>query len=517
MGSDVVLQMNHIMKVYGNGIMANADVSLELVRGEIHALLGENGAGKSTLMKVLFGIETPNEGEIILNGQPVTMKSSQEAIRRGIGMVHQHFMLVPSLTVTENIILGTEPKKGIFIDRHRAEKEVKEIAGEYNFDMDVTERIENLSVGMKQKVEILKALWRGAKILILDEPTAVLTPQETDELFIQLEKLRKNGCTIIFISHKLDEIKRICSRATIMRSGRSMGTYEVSKISTTEMSRLMVGYEVKLSFEKKPKKLSEELFMKIRNLTVHNTQGIRKVDQLSFDLKGGEILGIAGVEGNGQNELVEVLTGLNRNYEGEIQIKNQDIKKLSIHDIRKLKVAHIPEDRMSVGCAATLSIDENLLSNQYRDKKYAGRFLLDSKKIERTGRNLIGEYLIKCGSGKQKVGMLSGGNIQKVIAAREFSVEPDIIIANQPTRGIDVGAASFIRKKILEFRDAGCAVILISADLTELLSLSDRLAIMYKGRITGVFDDTEQVTEAGLGEYMLGLKYDEEQEGLLYE
>ena len=341
MADQVVLQMQHIMKIYSNGVVANEDVSLELKKGEIHALLGENGAGKSTLMKVLFGIEAPDEGKIILNGSEVAIKSPQDAISKGIGMVHQHFMLVPSLTVAENIILGVEPKKGLFINMKKAMEEAQAIAEKYNFDIDVTARVEEIPVGIKQKVEILKALYRGADILILDEPTAVLTPQETDELFIQLEKLRNDGHTIIFISHKLDEIKKICDRATIMRNGRSMGTYNVAEISTDDMSKLMVGREVVLTFEKNPIVLRDTM-MKVRNLTVHNTQGVLKVDGLTFDLKGGEILGIAGVEGNGQSELIDTLTGINKSYSGDIFIKGEDIKKDSIKDIRNKKLAHIP-------------------------------------------------------------------------------------------------------------------------------------------------------------------------------
>ena len=504
MGNQTVLQMNHIMKIYGNGVVANEDVSLELRKGEIHAMLGENGAGKSTLMKVLFGLEAPDQGEIILKGQPTTIKSPQDAISKGIGMVHQHFMLVPSLTVAENIILGVAPKKGLFIDMDKAVKAAEDIAKEYNFDIDVRQKVEEIPVGIKQKVEILKALYRGAEILILDEPTAVLTPQETDELFIQLMKLREKGHTIIFISHKLDEIKKICDRATIMRNGRSMGTYDVKDISTQEMSRLMVGREVSLKFDKKEQHLTDDVFMRVRNLTVHNAQGVLKVDNLSFDLKGGEILGIAGVEGNGQSELIDTLTGLNKNYSGEVKI-------------RELKLAHIPEDRMTSGCAGNLSIMENIFSNQYKDKKFSGRFLLKRKAMEQRSDELIKEYMVKCKSRKQNVGMLSGGNIQKVIVAREFSTGPDIIIANQPTRGIDVGAAAFIRKRLLEFRDAGCAVILISADLTEIFSLSDRLAVMYKGKFAGFFTDVENVTEDELGQHMLGIKHDDVLEGVLYE
>ncbi|MDD2959576.1 MAG: ABC transporter ATP-binding protein [Lachnospiraceae bacterium] len=516
MANEIVLEMKHIMKIYSNGVVANEDVSLELDKGEIHALLGENGAGKSTLMKVLFGIETPDEGQIIMNGQEVTIKSPQDAISKGIGMVHQHFMLVPSLTVAENIILGVEPKKGVFIDMKKAVDEARKIAEKYNFDLDVTAKVEEIPVGIKQKVEILKALYRGADILILDEPTAVLTPQETDELFIQLEKLRKDGHTIIFISHKLDEIKKICNRATIMRNGKSMGTYNVSEISTDDMSKLMVGRDVVLKFEKKPIEL-KNVMMKVRDLTVYNSQGVLKVDSLSFDIKGGEILGIAGVEGNGQSELIDTLTGINKKYTGEVDIKGEDTRKKSIHDIRNLKLAHIPEDRMVSGCASNLNILENMFSNQYQQPDYSGKVMLKGKVIQKRSEDLIKEYLVKCNSYKQNVGMLSGGNIQKVIVAREFSTGPDIIIANQPTRGIDVGAASFIRQRLLEFRDAGCAVLLISADLNEIFSLSDRLAVMYKGKFSGLFTDVGQVSEETLGQYMLGLKHDEELGGVIYE
>ena len=508
--------MLNIMKIYSNGVVANEDVTLELQKGEIHALLGENGAGKSTLMKVLFGIETPDQGKIILNGQEVTIKSPQDAISKGIGMVHQHFMLVPSLTVAENIILGVEPKKGLFIDFNKAVAEAEAISKTYNFDIDVTAKVEEIPVGIKQKVEILKALYRGADILILDEPTAVLTPQETSERFVQLKKLRENGHTIIFISHKLDEIKEICDRATIMRNGRSMGTYSVSEISTDDMSRLMVGREVALTFEKSPQHLTD-VVMRVRDLTVHNSQGILKVDNLSFDLKGGEILGIAGVEGNGQTELIDTLNGINKKYRGTIEIKGSDARPLSIKGIRDLKLAHIPEDRMASGCAGTLSILENMFSNQYDQPEYSGRVLLKRKVLSRRCDELIREYRVKCKSSRQQVGMLSGGNIQKVIVAREFSNQPDIIIANQPTRGIDVGATEFIRRRLLEFRDAGCAIILVSADLNEIFALSDRLAVMYKGKFAGLFTDVSSVTEEELGRYMLGLKHAEKLEGAIYE
>ena len=371
----------------------------------------------------------------------------------------------------------------------------------------MTARVEEIPVGIKQKVEILKALYRGADILILDEPTAVLTPQETEELFIQLEKLRDDGRTVIFISHKLDEIKRICDRATIMRNGKSMGTYEVGEISTNDMSRLMVGREVVLTFEKDPPRLQKTM-LEVKDLVAYNAQGVQKVQNLSFEVRGGEILGIAGVEGNGQTELVDVLTGLSGRYTGTILLKGEDIRKESIRSIREKKLAHIPEDRMASGCAAHLNIQENMFANQYTDPRFSGKFLLKTKAIQARAQELIKEYLVKCKSQKQEIGMLSGGNIQKVIVAREFSTGPDVIIANQPTRGIDVGATEFIRKKLLEFRDNGCAIILISADLNEIFSLSDRLAVMYKGNFSGLFQQVDQVTEEELGQYMLGLKND---------
>ena len=335
----------------------------------------------------------------------------------------------------------------------------------------------------------------------------MLTPQETEELFIQLEKLRDDGRTVIFISHKLDEIKRICDRATIMRNGKSMGTYEVGEISTNDMSRLMVGREVVLTFEKDPPRLQKTM-LEVKDLVAYNAQGVQKVQNLSFEVRGGEILGIAGVEGNGQTELVDVLTGLSGRYTGTILLKGEDIRKESIRSIREKKLAHIPEDRMASGCAAHLNIQENMFANQYTDPRFSGKFLLKTKAIQARAQELIKEYLVKCKSQKQEVGMLSGGNIQKVIVAREFSTGPDVIIANQPTRGIDVGATEFIRKKLLEFRDNGCAIILISADLNEIFSLSDRLAVMYKGNFSGLFQQVDQVTEEELGQYMLGLKND---------
>lgn len=513
--TDIILEMKNIVKIYSNGVVANDNINLSLKKGEIHALLGENGAGKSTLMKILFGIETPESGEIILNGKSITIKNPLDAIRLGIGMVHQHFMLVPSFTIAENIILGVEPKKGVFTDMVKAEELSRRIAEEYNFNLDVEEKVENLPVGIKQKVEILKALFRGADILILDEPTAVLTPQETEDLFIQLRRLKEKGHTIIFISHKLDEIKQICDRLTIMRNGKNMGTYETSDLSTKEISRLMVGRDVITKFDKEPLNLKETA-VRVRNLEVWNSAGTKKVNSLSFDVKEGEIFGIAGVEGNGQSELAQVMAGLIENYKGEYNLFGAPTRGLKIKELREKGMSYIPEDRMTYGIAENMDLLSNLFANQYDKEKYSGKYFLKRKSMEQSAKDLISHFLIKAGSFKTKVGMLSGGNIQKVVVAREFSDDPKVIIANQPTRGIDVGAAEFIRKKLLELRDQGCAIILISADLNEVMELSDRLAVMYKGQFSGVFKDVSALTEEELGRYMLGIEKDEGLEGIVY-
>jgi len=393
----------------------------------------------------------------------------------------------------------------------------EEIAKKYNFDIDVRQKIEDIPVGTKQQVEILKALYRGADILILDEPTAVLTPQETKELFEQLRKLKDKGHTIIFISHKLDEIKAICDRLTIMRNGKSKGTYETKDTSTEEMSRLMVGRDVFLTFDKE-KSEPKETVLKVRNLCHINSTGNKKLKKISFDLKKGEILGIAGVEGNGQSELFSVLTGLISNYSGSVKVIDREAKELTIKEIRDLGVSYIPEDRMIYGCAEDMDILHNLISNQFDKEKFSSKYMLKSDEIEKFSSNLVEEYNIKADSYKQNISMLSGGNIQKVVVAREFSAEPTLILANQPTRGIDVGAAEFIREKLIELsRKGDCAVLLISADLNEVFELSDRLAVMYKGEFSGSFTDIESLTEEELGKYMLGIKKDEELEGITYE
>ncbi len=503
--ANALLEMKGITKVYPNGIVANYKVDFSLEEGEIHALCGENGAGKSTLMKILFGMESPEEGGIFLRNEKIELSSSKQAIASGIGMVHQHFMLVPSLTVAENIVLGTEPKKGIFYSREEAIRITGELAKQYNLDVDPTSVVKDISVGLKQKVEILKALFRGAKILILDEPTAVLTPQETDELFRELKILKEKGHTIIFISHKLKEIKQICDRITIMRNGKSVGVHAVSDVSEEDISRLMVGRDVILTVEK-DKAQPKEISLVAKNLKHSNQFGQIVVNNVSFAVKDGEILGIAGVEGNGQREIVNALTGIEKIDAGEIFIKDQKINDLSIKEIRELGETHIPEDRMTLGIAGNMDIENNLISTMYEKLTLKNGISLDIKEIKKRALKQVDDYKVKCNAPSQIVKMLSGGNIQKVVVAREFSDDPKIIIADQPTRGIDVGATELIRKKLVELRDEGIAVVLSSADLNEVLELSDRLIVMYDGEIYGYFDDVESLTEEELGLYMLGIK-----------
>ena len=456
---ELAVDMRGISKVYPNGIAANRNVDFSVRKGEIHALIGENGAGKSTLVKMLFGMEQPTVGDIFINGEKTELSSPAEAIKHGIGMVHQHLMLVPSLTVAENMVLGMPPKKGIAIDYDEAVRMTTEIAERYHFKIDAEKRVMDIPVGMKQNVEILKALLRGARILILDEPTAVLTSNETVELFHELHNLRDEGFTIIFISHRLNEIKELTERMTIMRGGRSMGVYETAHISEQEISRLMVGRDVVLQLEKDEAQ-PKEVVLAVNDVSHTNEWNKLVLNNVSFNVRAGEIVGIAGVEGNGQRELVDILFGLREAHTGEVTVNEESILGLGQREIRRKGVSLIPEDRMLYGIAARGSLTDNII----------------------------------------------GGNIQKVVVAREFSSEPDLIIADQPTRGIDVGATEFIRKRLVELSREGAAVLLVSADLSEVMEMSDRLLIFYGGEIAACFDDTDTVTDEVMGEYMLGLR-----------
>ena len=461
---------------------------------------------------MLLGLEQPTEGEIYVNGEKVSLTSPTVAISKGIGMVHQHFMLVPNLTVAENMVLGMEPKhKGMFMDYKKAVEITEEYAKKYNLHVDPNAKVRDIPVGMKQKVEILKALVRGAKILILDEPTAVLTTQETEELFKELIHLKEQGYTMIFISHKLHEIKQITDRLTIMRSGKSMGVYQTADISKEEISRLMVGRDVILTVEKDQAQPTD-VVLRVRDLEYTNEWNKKMLNKLSFDVRKGEILGIAGVEGNGQRELVDMLFNLNTPDSGTATVNGQSVIGQPQRKIRDLGVSLIPEDRMTFGMAGTATIEENLMSDRSADKKYNNGPLFNMKKMHEDSDQLIKDYKVLCKSRNQQVGMLSGGNIQKVVVAREFSADPILIIADQPTRGIDVGATEFIRKKLVELSRAGAAVLLVSADLNEVMELSDSLIIMYNGGIAAYFEDTTSLTDAVMGEYMLGLKQQSDEE-----
>ncbi|MDR0550804.1 MAG: ABC transporter ATP-binding protein [Spirochaetaceae bacterium] len=510
-----LLSMKNIVKVYPNGVVANNGVDFEVEEGEIHALSGENGAGKSTLMKIAFGMEQPTSGEILYEGKPVRFRSPVDAIESGLGMVHQHFMLVESMSVAENIALGLEPVRGPFLDGKKIREGAALIIKKYGFDIDPQSRIRDLPTGTRQKVEILKALFRNAKLLILDEPTAVLTPQETTELFGQLKRLRDMGHTIIFISHKLGEIKEICDRITVTRGGKSIGVWRAQDLSKEQISALMVGKELDWSINKTPAKPGKTV-LEVKDLGVVDEAKRRTLDGVSFSLHEGQILGIVGVEGNGQRELVEAVTGLRKSDTGTVTLFGTDIEPLNIKAIRAIGMSHIPQDRMDRGAALNSAVEENLISVGF-DTEFAGRrhVFINKKKTKERAFDAIRDYQIKTQSPDVPVKMLSGGNIQKVVVAREFSrsvsagtaaQNAGCIIADQPTRGIDVGAAGLIHKKLIAMRDEGAAVLLISADLSEVMDLSDSLIVMYGGKMAAYFPDAATATEEELGRYMLGIK-----------
>ncbi len=517
---DDMLTMEHITKIYENGFVANSDVNFNVRKGEIHGLVGENGAGKTTLMKVLFGQENPEGGRILLAGQEVKIANPLDALDYGIGMVHQHFMLVDNLTVADNMVLGGEPVNGVLYNHKEARRMAIEVSKKYDLEVNPDAIIGDLSVGYKQRVEILKILLRGAKLLLMDEPTAVLTPQEIKELFIQLKKLRDQGFSIVFISHKLNEIREICDRITVLRMGKSMGTVDVKDVSETDISRMMIGRDVMLNIEKEQAKPGD-VVLKVRNLSHTNKEGRKSFSDISFDVRSGEILGVAGVEGNGQSELSDVIAGLLPIQEGDVQVCRESIKgKKSIRQIRNMGVSLVHEDRMTYGVSRNQSIQENIMADRYYRPEYKKFGLLDGKKEDEESRKYIEDFLVKCDGPDAAVKTLSGGNIQKVVAAREFTSHPKFLLACQPTRGIDVGAAEMIRKKIVSLRDnEQTAVLLFSADLTELLSVSDSIFVMYGGKIVAYFPDAKEIDEQILGEYMLGLKKqtDEEIGGVIFE
>ncbi|WP_258833367.1 ABC transporter ATP-binding protein [Peribacillus frigoritolerans] len=500
---EYVIEMLNIRKEFP-GIVANDNVTLQVKKGEIHALLGENGAGKSTLMNVLFGLYQPEQGEIRVNGKPVKITSPNIANDLGIGMVHQHFMLVDPFTVTENIILGKEPSKAGKIDLKEASEEVRKLSEQYQLRVDPYAKIADISIGMQQRVEILKTLYRGAEILIFDEPTAVLTPQEIKELIYIMKALIKEGKSIILITHKLKEIMEVCDRVTVIRKGQGIGTVNVNETNPNELASLMVGREVLFKTEKTAATPSD-VVLEVQELEVKDSRGISAVRNLDLTVRAGEIVGIAGVDGNGQSELIEALAGLRKTTAGSIMLNGKEIRNLKPRKITEAGVGHIPEDRHKHGLVLDYSIGENVVLQTYYQSPFSKAGILNSKKIFEKARSLIKSYDVRTPSEYTPARALSGGNQQKAIIGREVDRNPDLLIAAQPTRGLDVGAIEFIHKRLIEQRDAGKAVLLISFELEEIMNVSDRIAVIYEGEIVAIVDPKE-TTEQELGLLMAGSK-----------
>ena len=498
-----LLEARDIVKIYPNGVMANNGVSLSVEKGEIHAVVGENGAGKSTLMKILYGLEQPTSGSIQLRGEQVVLSGPHKAIAQGIGMVHQNFMLVDSFTIAENIVLGSEPRHRMTRDLKKAIADTEQLSKTYGLHLDPMAKIIDTPVGMRQRVEILKALYRGAELLILDEPTAVLTPGETTDLFNAIRNLINEGKTVIFITHKLREVMDISDRVTVMRDAKVVGMVNTSETSIPGLARMMVGREVFMQVERPPVERGAPV-LEVNDMLYANDVGRKVVNHISFRVCRNEILGIAGVEGNGQTELVEVLTGLRDVTTGEATVNGVDILNQGPRHVRETKVAHIPEDRLTNGVARDASISDNLIIDSYYRPPFKQRLGLQPEAIRKHGREMIAEFGIVAASEDTHVGALSGGNMQKVIVAREFSSDPQLLIAAQPTRGVDIGAIEFIHQQLVDKRTQGLAILLISADLQEVMKLSDRIMVMYNGEIAAFLPNTPDLTEEKLGMYMLG-------------
>jgi general nucleoside transport system ATP-binding protein len=497
------VQMRGITKRFGE-VVANRNLNIAVRDRSIHAIIGENGAGKSTAMNILYGFYNPDEGEILIDGRPRAIRTPSDAIALGLGMVHQHFMLVEPLTVTENIILGAEPTTGLAIDFKKARQRVREISEQYGLRIDPDARVEALSVGQQQRVEILKTLYRGARLLILDEPTAVLTPQEVNEMFAILRGLREQGKTIIIITHKLQEVLALSDNITVMRDGEVVGNLPTREATAEGLARLMVGREVLLRV-KKDEARPRDTVLSVKNLTLRNADGAAAVDDVSFEVRGGEILGIAGVEGNGQTELIENLAGLRTATSGDVRLAGQTINRLDPHGRKRLGIAHIPEDRHRRGLLLSFDLAGNSILGVHGDAPISGAVLLNQKVINERAERMVKEYDVRPPNIALPAGALSGGNQQKLIVAREFDIKPRLLLVSQPTRGVDIGATEFIHRKLIELRDTGCAVLLVSAELEEILSLSDRVIVIYEGRVVGEVDP-RTVSEEEIGLMMTGGK-----------
>jgi ABC-type uncharacterized transport system ATPase subunit len=496
------VEMRRITKRYPR-VLANDRVDLEVREGEIHAIVGENGAGKSTLMRILYGLVRPDGGEIRLWGTALTGHRPSDAIRAGVGMVHQHFMLVDTLSVAENVVLGEEPVRGgCLLDAAAARETVTKLSREFGFQLDPGERVENLSVGLEQRVEIVKVLYRGAKILILDEPTGVLTPQEVRELFGILRSLRDSGRTIIFITHKLDEVIDLADRVTVMRDGRVTGVVNARETSEGELARMMVGREVLLRVTKEPARPGATV-LSVQGLSAVGRKGTEVLRGIDLEVRAGEVLGIAGVQGNGQTELVEVLAGLRKASRGRVLLAGQDVTRRTPRQIRDLGTAHVPEDRQARGLILEFTVAENLVLGVEHRAPFSRRGLLRLDAIDAHARRLIHEHDLRPPEPDTEVRNLSGGNQQKLIVAREFDCRPKFLIAAQPTRGVDIGAIEFVHSSLLRMRDRGVAVLLVSAELSEIMALSDRIGVMYGGSVVAMFEGG-RVSEEELGLAMTG-------------
>jgi len=496
-----VLELRGITKQFP-GVLANDHIDFDLRRGEVHALLGENGAGKSTLMSILYGLYTADSGEILMNGKPVTISSPKHAIELGIGMVHQHFMLIPVMTVTENIVLAQEPRHaGVLLDYDAAAKRVRDLSTSFGLTVDPNARIEKITVGQQQRVEILKALYRGAEILILDEPTAVLTPQEAQELFEIIESLKSQGKSIVFITHKLNEVLEVADRISVLRRGKLVETISREGATEAGLARSMVGREVLLRVEKRPTQPGDTL-LKVEDLVVRDDRGLEAVRGLSIEVHANEIVGIAGVDGNGQSELIDALTGLRHPASGHIRIAGHDLRRATAREALDAGLGHIPEDRQRRGLVLDFNLAENLVLHDYGREPFSKLGWINPRGWLRWARGLLQEFDVRGGGPTTRGGSLSGGNQQKVVIAREVSRNPSVLIAAQPTRGLDVGAIEFVHRRLVEQRDAGKAVLLVSLELEEILSLSDRILVLYEGRIVAEFSPA--VTEEEIGFAMIG-------------
>ena len=494
------------------GVLANHDVTLDIRKGEVFALVGENGAGKSTLMNILYGMNTPTSGKVFVKGQEITDFSPANAIEHGVGMVHQHFMLVPSFTVAQNIVLANEPRKrGVFYDMKKANAIVEQLVDEYGLKVTPTDKVQQISVGLQQRVEILKTLHRGADVLILDEPTAVLTPQETEELFAVIRRIvKEKQMTIIIITHKLYEVMAISDRVGVMRGGKLVGVENTCDVNEHILAAMMVGKEVLLDALERIDDHDETVAIEVNDLQVTDNRGLPAVRGLSLEVRRGEILGIAGIEGNGQSELIEAITGMRPIRGGTVKIQGTDIRGMSPGEVRALGLAHVPEDRIATGVSGPADITDNLIVGKHRKKPFSiFKTHMNRKAIRKYAEDVFEKYDIRGAGVDTAVGSLSGGNMQKVVVAREFSFETPVLIISQPTRGVDIGAMDFIHKQIMMKRNASCAIILVSADLDELYRLSDRIATIYEGRITGVFP-AGSIEKTEISYYMTGGRKEED-------